>query len=296
MIDPYKYFKLDKSVLTLEILNKKYKKLCLKYHPDRGGDNKKFAKIVNSYNYIKNDLEISINEYDYNYKNNNKITITESSKKINKKKKDILDGEKSHIGYENIYLDKNNLDLKLFNKIFEENKIKDYCDNGYGNLMENSDNQIRENIDIKRNDVNNYNFNEKFNENNKNDKIKIYKEPEYIKWTNNTTYELGIDKMDDYSSGINTKLHYGDFKRVHIDETHLINKDLIDRPQITRNINSYQQERDTQNFELTDNDIQYYQNKKILEDNMELNRQTRVRKTDNKIAENFNILNRLMIK
>jgi len=45
--------------LTLEFINKRYRKLALKYHPDKNGDtkesNERFKKINEAYNYLKNE-------------------------------------------------------------------------------------------------------------------------------------------------------------------------------------------------------------------------------------------------
>jgi hypothetical protein len=45
--------------LTLEFINKRYRKLALKYHPDKNGDTKEstehFKKINEAYNYLKNE-------------------------------------------------------------------------------------------------------------------------------------------------------------------------------------------------------------------------------------------------
>tara|TARA_R110001599_G_scaffold63968_3_gene178188 strand:- start:283 stop:789 length:507 start_codon:yes stop_codon:yes gene_type:complete len=35
---------------TKDEIKKKYRKLCLKYHPDKGGDSEKFIQLQNSYN------------------------------------------------------------------------------------------------------------------------------------------------------------------------------------------------------------------------------------------------------
>lgn len=50
----------DYDILTSDYLKKRYKKLALKYHPDKNGNtqesNDKFKKINEAYNYLKNEL------------------------------------------------------------------------------------------------------------------------------------------------------------------------------------------------------------------------------------------------
>jgi hypothetical protein len=52
--------------LTLEVINKRYRKLALKYHPDKNGDtkesNERFKKINEAYNYLKSEGLYFVNE------------------------------------------------------------------------------------------------------------------------------------------------------------------------------------------------------------------------------------------
>ena len=57
-VDPNKEIKIHFSVLKIpytkdvKIIKQQYRKLCFKYHPDRGGNKEQFIKIQTSYEYI----------------------------------------------------------------------------------------------------------------------------------------------------------------------------------------------------------------------------------------------------
>jgi len=77
MCDYYKILELDKNCTKNEI-KKKYRKMCLKYHPDKDGDNEKFIKIHEAYETLYDDekrklydlklifRDIDLTEDDYN--------------------------------------------------------------------------------------------------------------------------------------------------------------------------------------------------------------------------------------
>lgn len=77
MNDYYKILELEKGC-TKEQIKKKYRLLCLKYHPDKNGDNEKFINIHEAYETLYDDKkrklydlkllfkDIDITEEDYN--------------------------------------------------------------------------------------------------------------------------------------------------------------------------------------------------------------------------------------
>lgn len=77
MSDYYKILELDKNCTKNEI-KKKYRKMCLKYHPDKDGDNETFIKIHKAYETLYDDEkrkiydlklifgDIDLTEDDYN--------------------------------------------------------------------------------------------------------------------------------------------------------------------------------------------------------------------------------------
>jgi curved DNA-binding protein CbpA len=85
-IDLYKILDLPITATEIEI-KKSYKKLILKYHPDKNKDenaSEKFIKIKNAYEKLKNKKKLdNLNKYNDNIENNNLLKIYEIIKILN---------------------------------------------------------------------------------------------------------------------------------------------------------------------------------------------------------------------
>ena len=100
---------------TIEELKNAYKKLALKTHPDRpSGSNAKFQFVTKCYFLL-------IEQLKKEEENKSFIDLKKASKNYIKKQNNKPSTPTS----------KQNFNLKLFNKIFEENKIYDENDEGY---------------------------------------------------------------------------------------------------------------------------------------------------------------------
>ena len=112
--DAYKLLNLPQKC-TLDDLKKQYKKLVIKYHPDKGGSAYLFEVLNNSFKMVYNDLnnpEKSYHELKSNHKQYSKTQSTQV------RTADDSFNEK-------------------FNKIFEENKMADpVFDRGYENFIQ----------------------------------------------------------------------------------------------------------------------------------------------------------------
>jgi curved DNA-binding protein CbpA len=107
--------------LTLEYLKKRYRKLALKYHPDKNGNteesNEKFKKINESYNYLKRELkpEYFVDESDIGYDDTNDVYLNVLKNFI----KSVMDGNYIDI-IAKIVNDILNKGKKISLKIFED--------------------------------------------------------------------------------------------------------------------------------------------------------------------------------
>ena len=130
--NPWKILEMKENDLNIANIKKSYKKMALKYHPDKAGEkyNEIFQIITQSYIYLLSKAEES----------------GELETKINRKVEKAIYEDNINEGVENIYIDKDKFDINTFNKIFEEYKIPDVFDDGYGDLMKNGGQDSRDNM------------------------------------------------------------------------------------------------------------------------------------------------------
>jgi hypothetical protein len=213
--NPYKILGLNNDDNNLVNIKKAYKKMALKYHPDKVGDkyNNEFQLVTQSYVYLLNKSE---KMSELKTKTSKKVEFVEYEDDINE-------------SAENIYVSKDKFDLNTFNKIFEKYKLPDASDDGYGELY-------KEKIDDKlpaENEI----FGKKFNKevfNSQFDNIKSkkastdiieYNEPEALFSSSGSGFtELGLNKVNDFSAN---NLSYTDYRKAHVDETLLIDTSKV---------------------------------------------------------------------
>jgi curved DNA-binding protein CbpA len=124
-INAQKLFELPDNY-TLDMLNKAYRKLALKTHPDRpGGSNQQFKTVTQSYMLLMEKYKEK--EQDKTY-----YDLKRGSDSFFEKQKDNMD----RVGK----MDKDRFDAKLFNKIYEKNRLYDPNDEGYGNWFQGEEN------------------------------------------------------------------------------------------------------------------------------------------------------------
>lgn len=282
--DPLKILNLTLDS-TLDDVKKSYKKLAVKYHPDknRGKSSNKFKLITQAYCYILRKFEENKREQE---KTSQDVVYQEYNDDINEP-------------VENIYLDKDNFNINKFNKIFEKYKIPNSNQGGYGNMMEKSD-RLLEGNNYNKNDIvfgNKFNievFNANFNNNKKsnNTQITVYNEPQALDCNNMGFSELGSGTISDYSG---QSQNYTDYKRAHQTETLLIDPSIVDYKQY-KNVNELKSSRSNINYQMShDEKMRQMQQENINHEN-ENQRLTRVVDRDNQIANQYKKLNRLMVR
>ena len=281
--NPYDVLGVSKN-FTLEELKYNYKKVAKRVHPDRGGNEKLFKLVTLAYKQL---IEI--------YK------LKKINKEYNELKSDFQDFKQEQNNNQrrnkNIKQDLNGNFTEVFNKIYEDNKISDPYDTGYGNLMTKSD-PNRPDIDIKRTVNNMKNFNETFDntpisKNNK--KIIKYRDPIALPSSIKTLQytEIGVDKINDFSTET-SNLNCVDYRKAH-STSKLIDKNYVRNRSNYNSIDNLEAERANINYNMSDEDLKKQAYLKKKEQLKELKRLERIQQLDMMNQQQFNKINQLMV-
>lgn len=285
--NPFEILQLPDNHYHLSDIKKAYKRLALKYHPDKAGPEyqEHFQIITQAYIYLLNKCE---EEKEQSEKMTRKV-----------KKKDYVD-DINEDGVENIYIQKDKFDIHKFNEIFEKYHMGDEeYDKGYGELYKQRDEEVgNQTSDIFGTNFNKEIFNQHFDEikrNRKNHTDMIeYQEPEALVSSTSTFRELGRGHLEDYSGNGMTNLQYTDYKRAHLDDTLLIDPNSVSRKEY-RNLDQLKSDREQISYTASREDTLRYQTYENMRRENERKRLEKLREEDDRRKAQYERINRKLI-
>ena len=295
-LNPYKILGVSKYY-DLDELKQKYKLLAKKVHPDKGGSEQLFKLVTLCYKKLAEEYKLKrinkqFNELktgfsDYKDKHQSNTTFNPQNIYQNKYQKQKKHSQAQPVNFKD-----------MFNKIYDDNKIHDAFDDGYGRLMHKSDPR-REDINIEKKVSSMKNFNNTFENQNIskiNQKMIVYKEPIALPTSHKTLKyaELGVDKINDYSDS-SQNLECMDYRKAH-STSRLIDPRLVKQRDDYRNLGAIESARSNISYQMSEEDIL----KEALEQKkQQLKEQKRIEKQKqmDKLAEQkFNLINQLMLQ
>ena len=203
----------EEVALTEEALKTAYKKAAFKAHPDKGGSEKAFEMVTRSYAYLSEILHRIRGGRDQLKKVEAPTALKDERFKDSK--------QFQHV--QPVKLDPNNLNMNAFNQMFEQTRIPDPEEEGYGDwLRAEQTSTATPNFSGKFNrDV----FNEMFvdesakqKQNQSNNQLAIAS-PQALTMNPGFGIELGRGKVEDYTAAANSHLHYVDLKAAYTTES-----------------------------------------------------------------------------
>ena len=278
-IDPYKILNMSKNY-DKNSLKKSYMKMAIKYHPDKGGDPKKFKIVTLAYKILLKKLEERDNDKLHDdLKNGSKDFIRDQTS--NNKR--------------NVNMKGDNFDINLFNKTYDENRLKDdFMDEGYGDWLKNTDNDEN----IKMDQFNKTKFHNEFMKQKKkktSSQLQKYKDPEELVSMSNrdSIMILGKEKVSSYS-GESNGLAYRDLREAYSEST-LIDTDSVDLSKRKNNIREYKTERKNVSHQMSESDIRAQVLKEEMEKREEVERLDRIKNRDTQISNHYEMMHQRLV-
>jgi len=192
----------DDMELTPETLKKAYNRVVVQVHPDKGGSEEEFQSVTRAYAYLS--------DISKRLKGGRAAEgLVESPELLTNSREQTATAWK--VPEEpSVRLNPKNLNITVFNELFEKNNLPEPDSEGYGDWLKNAE----EKSGPKFNGEFNQNvFNRTF-ENGMRGSELIIKQPEAMTLSP-MAVELGRDKPDDFTAPANSHLVYTDLKKAY---------------------------------------------------------------------------------
>tara|TARA_B100001094_G_C18162662_1_gene790259 strand:- start:791 stop:1900 length:1110 start_codon:yes stop_codon:yes gene_type:complete len=277
--DPYKILGIDKNY-DEKILKKAYIRMAIKTHPDKGGNADDFQKVSIAYTVLLKKLnDMNNNHSHFDMKNVSK------------------DYYQNNQGEKNIKLN-DKFDCNLFNKIYDENRIDNVFDDGYGDWMKK--NEVNEKQKMFNGKFNKDMFNREFTKCKKKQNIgkqlMKYNEP-----INDISFkgkdqlmDLGSDKIDNFSGEGEQGLKYRDYRDAFTN-TCLIDTDEVKIKGRSKNLNDIKSQRGNIQYEMNDSQKKKYEKLQKKNELNEMMRLKRLNESDNYAFNQYDRIHQRML-
>lgn len=245
-------------------LKRAFKRVVLKYHPDKTmkvSDTPLFQQLTELYSLLTKDYDARVNNKQHfdlktDYEKTNAKTPRETHK-------DKITGS---------------FDVKLFNKLFNQHKIKDVYDDGYHDWQNQT--VVNDNIIKTPN----------------NHALVKYKEPEPMLSTVDPFYELGKKQVDDFGQRMNLAgVQYSDYKVAHTTEK-IIDPSVVKTRKIYKDVDELQKDRSKLKTEMSSKELKRYIRQQEQQEKKEEERLAHLKLRDEVIFQNYSKTHNLLTK
>ena len=280
-IDPYKVLDLNEN-FTEEELKASFKRLALRFHPDRpNGSEVHFQVIKKAYLDLDEILKMREGDRQFNELKNQSLDFLQSQPIVPPR-------SDKPVGV---------FSPDMFNKIYDENRVEQATDTGYGDWIKDNelDEKNNEPEKIFKGKFNRHNFNSAFNKRAPKNTGEIieYKVPQPLYSSNNINHtELGEDNIKNFS-GSSGNINYTDYKQAHT-TSRLVDPSKVNRTNYS-SINQLKSER-TNITPLNEDEIRDLElDGRQKKESDEINRQRQTER-DNRAYDQYERLNQRMLQ
>ena len=286
-LDPYKILGVSKNY-DEKTLKKSYLKAAMKAHPDRGGSPQAFQQVSIAFTLLQKKLKEKENSHSHNELRGNAKDFF--SQQANTPKLNTKMTEK--------------FDIDVFNQIYDQNKIPEVYDDGYGDWI--NENPALESGQTKmfqsgfNKDMFNATFEnykrEQAQKNPQNSLIK-YKDPEVKMSISNSDsiMTLGQGKIADFS-GQSDNLNYTDYKQAFTDGSMLIDPTSVDTNGRANSVKGIKAQRSNISYQMTEKDQIRLSQQQVLEEKAERDRVSRLNVYDKQHGEAYEKIHSMLLR
>jgi hypothetical protein len=209
----------DTKPLTHEFLRSAYKRAATRAHPDRGGSPTAFDEVTRAYLYLEEVLNKLIPKH---VERMEQIPVTQEAA-LKAREAPLFSREAQAVPEgPPVSLNPKNLNMTVFNQLFEQNRLPDPDQDGYGDWLKTNQSSSQQSNDSLRAKFNADVFNKTFVDGAKNTNgqgqgqaLAKYQHPDAI--THSAGVELGRDRPAQYTSALGSRTAYTDLKYAYGD-------------------------------------------------------------------------------
>ena len=300
-IDALRLFQLQKNY-TIDDLKSAYKKLAMKTHPDKqGGSSEQFQLVTKCYMSLLEKYKNRESDKPFNDLRTGSKSYIEDQQKSRMKNKDMISSSDS-----SEKIDKTKFDNKLFNKIYEQNKLWESGDDGYGDwFTSNKSDEPPEEVFGNKFNINVFNstfedYKEKLTS--QSGAIQEYKDPQELVSgsTGFTDIDIYARKINDFSKplpvakGGKNDLAYTDLKTAYTNKGAFIDPNSVEYKEY-KNVDELKRDRSNIRYVMTPEQMRDYELKKRREIEEEEKRQDLIRQRDNVVSSTYGKIHEKML-
>jgi len=281
----------EEVALNEQALKIAYKKASMKAHPDKGGSEEAFDAVTRAYAYLGEILRRVRGG-----RSDELVNITEESPaRLAGTREQTADSWKMA---EPVKLNAKNLNLNLFNKVFEETRLPDPDGDGYGDWLKNPDGQTNSNKFSGK--FNRSVFNEAFESEIKsraqqgNGRALTHRQPEALVMAPTLGIELGRERPDDFTGANLNGLKYTDLKKAYTSDS-TFSHQVSDVQVSSRSFEAASSERKGKVAPLTSSELESVAEGERYMQQRQANQATRIAQEDRRISEHFQKLQKYVI-
>tara|TARA_Y100000389_G_scaffold194254_1_gene224000 strand:- start:1765 stop:2865 length:1101 start_codon:yes stop_codon:yes gene_type:complete len=268
-LNPYKILGIPKKY-DEKSLKKAYLKAAARAHPDRGGSADEFQRVSIAYTILEKKLKDSKNNH--------------SHSELRTHSQSFLETQNTGT---NVQFDTERFDVDVFNKIYEENRVKEVYDDGYSDWIQH--NAVSEEgqkpmfHDGFNKDLFNHEFEKYKKEHAQKSKHSLvkYEEPQVSisMRGKDSLMTLGQGKIEDFSGDMNG-LGYRDYKDAFTNSVLTVDPNSFNLEDRQQSIGAMKRERKNISYTMSEEERLLYEKKKMMEQKHELQRAQRVQEND----------------